>query len=138
MNRRARHSTNQRARRSSSAKRSASSSPPALYSSYADTAPPSTSDTSLSPGGFRYWQGQTVSTSDVPVAPACGLSGPCCQWPLRVGKGGWRLRVALDSRSQPTMLLRVNPAWGPVDAHLEILVRFADGVGEDASGGRSR
>jgi hypothetical protein len=116
MNRRARHSTSRGGRCSSSTKRSARPSPLALYSSYADTAPPSTSDTSLPPGGFRYWQGPTVSSGDVPVASACGFTGPCYQWPLRVGKRGWRLRVALDTpmRSNTFELDVVDPKTGHV------------------------
>jgi hypothetical protein len=30
-----------------------------------------------------------------------------------------------EARAHPTLLLDVNPAWGLVDAHVEILLRFA-------------
>jgi hypothetical protein len=71
--------------------------PAALYSSYADTSAPAAGDQPLPPGGFRFWQGPTVSSGDVPDPSACGISGPCYQWALPVGAGGWRLRVALDT-----------------------------------------
>jgi hypothetical protein len=70
---------------------------PAMYSSYADTAAPALGNPPMPAGGFRFWRGPTVASGDVPDPSACGVSGPCYQWPLRVGKGGWQLRVALDT-----------------------------------------
>jgi hypothetical protein len=85
---------------------------PAPYSSYADTAPPAASDLSLPPGGFRFWQGPTVPGGYVPSAAQCGISGPCYTWQLPVAKGGWRLRVALDTpmRTNAFELDVVDPA----------------------------
>jgi hypothetical protein len=31
-----------------------------------------------------------------------------------------------QKRTQPTLLLDINPAWGLADAHIDILIRFAD------------
>jgi hypothetical protein len=34
-----------------------------------------------------------------------------------------------DRRSEPTLLIEVNPAWGLAEAHVRLLVEFADRVG---------
>src|SRR5437764_153963 len=83
----------------------------ARYATYADTAAPRLKDAPLPPKGFRFWQGPTVPSGDVPGAAACGVTGSCYVWPLRVAGGGWRLRVALDTplRSNTFELDVVDP-----------------------------
>ncbi len=71
--------------------------PAAPRSSTTDTAPPAATDAPLGVGAFRFWKGVTVASGDVPDPSLCGVSRPCYSWPLNVGAGGDRLRVALDT-----------------------------------------
>jgi Lysyl oxidase len=86
--------------------------------STADTPAPTASDPPLQPGAFRFWQGPTVASGDVPNAAACGVAGPCYSWPLNVGAGGSRLRVALDTpmRSNTFELDVIDPSGNVTSA----------------------
>src|SRR4051812_12057550 len=77
-----------------------------------DTAAPAAADLPLSVGAFRFWKGATVASGDVEDPSLCGVAGPCFSWPLEVGPGGKRLRVALDTpmRSDSFELDVIDPA----------------------------
>lgn len=74
---------------------------------------PAAGDATLAPGGARFWQGATVASGEVRDASMCNTAaGPCFSWPLRVGPGGGRLRVAIDTpmRSNTFELDVVSPS----------------------------
>ncbi|HEX2029828.1 MAG TPA: hypothetical protein VHL78_00295 [Actinomycetota bacterium] len=51
----------------------------------------------LGVGDERFWDGQGVDRAQVPDPALCGTAGPCWEYPIRVNKGGSRLRVALSA-----------------------------------------
>jgi hypothetical protein len=82
------------------------------YRSYADTAPPAATDAPMLPGDFRFWDGATVISGDVPTPAACGVTGQCFSWSLPIGPAGRELRLAIDTpmRNNTFELDAVSPS----------------------------
>jgi hypothetical protein len=66
----------------------------------------------LGVGQHVFWTGPYVSRGDVPDSDLCGSAGPCWTWTLVLGRGGHRLRVAIDvaARDDPFGLELIDPS----------------------------
>jgi hypothetical protein len=60
-------------------------------------APAPASAITLDNGAARFWLGGTIDSGDVPGDSLCDIAAPCPTWPLRLGPGGYRLRVGIDT-----------------------------------------